>query len=84
MFVRPFPNSHGLSYIELRVCLFGGEIGWIENFEKKIGRKTFLKCVWLGGKKEKKWWSSVVFSPSPSKSCLPKMERQLKEENRST
>ena len=53
MFVRPFPNSHGLSYIELRVCLFGGEIGWIENFEKKIGRKTFLKCVWLGGEKGK-------------------------------
>ena len=26
-------------------CLFEGEIGWIENFGKKIGRKTFLECV---------------------------------------
>ena len=29
----------------LRVCLFGGEIGWMENFGEKMGRKTFLKCV---------------------------------------
>ena len=32
----------------LRVCLFGGEIGRMENFEEKIGRKTFLECVWFG------------------------------------
>ena len=24
-----------------RVCLFGGEIRWMENFEEKIGMKTF-------------------------------------------
>ena len=37
----------------LRVCLFGGEIGWMENFGEKIGRKTFLECVWLGGEEGK-------------------------------
>ena len=26
----------------LKVCLFGGEIGWMKNFEEKMGRKTFL------------------------------------------
>ena len=29
----------------LRVCLFSGEIEWMENFEEKMGRKTFLECV---------------------------------------
>ena len=37
----------------LRVCLFGGEIGWMENFGKKMGRKTFLECVWLDGEEGK-------------------------------
>ena len=37
----------------LRVCLFGGEMEWIENFGKKMGRKTFLESVWLGGKEGK-------------------------------
>ena len=36
--------------VELRLCLFGGEIGWMENLGKKMGRKTFLNCVWLGRK----------------------------------
>ena len=36
-----------------RVCLFGGEIELMENFGEKIGMKTFLECVWLGGKEEK-------------------------------
>ena len=27
--------------MSLRVCLFGGEIWWMENFGKKMGRKTF-------------------------------------------
>ena len=44
--------------MRLRVCLFGGEIGWMENFEEKIGRETFLECVWGLG----------VFFPSPPKS----------------
>ena len=34
--------------IALRVCLFGGEIERMKNFGEKIGRKTFLECVWLG------------------------------------
>ena len=36
-----------------RVCLFGGEIGWKKNFGEKMGRKTFLECVWLGRKEGK-------------------------------
>ena len=34
----------------LRVCLLGGKTGWMKNFGGKIGRKTFLECVWLSGK----------------------------------
>ena len=37
----------------LRVCLFRGEIGWIESFGEKIGRETFLDCVWLCEKEGK-------------------------------
>ena len=29
------------------VCLFGDEIGWMEIFLEKVGRKTFLVGVWL-------------------------------------
>ena len=40
--------------IILRVCLFEGEIRWMENFgKKKIGKKTFLKRVWLDGERRK-------------------------------
>ena len=28
--------------------LFGGETVWMENFGEKMGKKTFLECVWLG------------------------------------
>ena len=31
------------------VCLFKGEIGWMENLGEKMGRKTFFEYVWLGG-----------------------------------
>ena len=27
--------------VSLKVCLFRGEIGWMENFGEKMGRKTF-------------------------------------------
>ena len=27
--------------------LFGGEIGWMENFGEKMGMKTILECDWL-------------------------------------
>ena len=40
-------------FLILMLCLFGGEIGWMEIFEEKIRNKTFLKCVWLGGEKGK-------------------------------
>ena len=29
------------------MCLFGGEIVWMENFGEKMGKKTLLECVWL-------------------------------------
>ena len=39
-----------------RVCLFGGEIGRMENFGEKIGIKLFFLSVfgWVG-RKENKW-----------------------------
>ena len=45
----------------LRVCLFRDEIGWMENFGEKMGRKTFLVGVWLEGGEGKNWWGSGVF-----------------------
>ena len=27
--------------LPFRMCLFGGEIKWMENFRKKMGRKAF-------------------------------------------
>ena len=27
--------------LPFRMCLFGGEIEWMENFREKMGRKTF-------------------------------------------
>ena len=50
----------------------------MKNFEKEIGRKTFLECVWLGGEKENKQWSPSVFFPNPPQSFLFKMKRKLK------
>ena len=41
--------------LNLRVCLFGGEIGWMENFGEKMGRKTFLSMFGWVGRKENKW-----------------------------
>ena len=31
------------------MCLFKGEIEWMENFGEKMERKIFWECVWLGG-----------------------------------
>ena len=59
----------------LRMCLFGGEIGWIENFREKMENKTFLECVWLGGKEENKWLGLSVFSLSLLKSSLKNWEK---------
>ena len=63
-----------------RVFLFRGKIGWMENFEKKIGRKTFLRVFGWVERKENKWWNLSVFSLGPPKSFLSKMERKLKGE----
>ena len=46
----------------------------MKNFEEKMRRKTFLKCVWLSEEKEKQIGGPICF--------LPKMERKLKRENR--
>ena len=45
--------------------LFGGEIGWIENFKEKIGKKIFWSVFDWVRRKETKWWSVGVFSPCP-------------------
>ena len=55
-----------------RVYLFGGEIGWMENFWEKMGRKTFLKCVWLGREERKKMVGPECFLSRPSKKFSPK------------
>ena len=34
-------------WLTLRVCLFGGEIGWMKKFGKKTRRKNILEGVWL-------------------------------------
>ena len=46
-----------------RVCLFGVEIGWMENFGDKMGKKTFFGVclVEWGGKKIN--CGPQVFSP---------------------
>ena len=62
------------------MCLFGGEIGWMENFGEKMGRKFFLSVFGWVGRKENKWWGSCIFSPGPPKSFLSKIERKLKGE----
>ena len=62
-----------------RVCLFGWEIGWMENFGKKMGRETVLECVWLGGEDKTKWWDPCVFLLAHQK-VLFKIERKLKRE----
>ena len=67
--------------MSLRVCLFGGKIGWMENFEEKMGRKTFWSVFGWEGRKENKWWGPDVFSPNLSKSFLSKMERKLREKS---
>ena len=39
----------------------------MKNFEEKIWRKTFLKCVWLGGEEGKQMMRSKCFLPEPTK-----------------
>ena len=56
----------------LRVCLFGSEIGWMENFKEKMERKTFLSVFGWVGRNENKWWDLDIFSPGPQKVFSPK------------
>ena len=36
------------------MCLFGGEIGWMDGKLWRENRKeNFFECVWLGGKERK-------------------------------
>ena len=60
------------------MCLFRGEIRWMENFGEKIGRKTFLSMFGWMGRKENKWWGPCVFFLDPPKSFLLKIEKKLK------
>ena len=49
------------------MCLFGGEIGWMENFGEKMGRKTFLVGVLLEGGEGKNFVGSRYFLFRPTK-----------------
>ena len=47
-------NREGHGIDKVTMCLFGGEIGWMENFEEKMGRKTFWSVFsWVGRKENK-------------------------------
>ena len=47
--------------------LFGGEIRWMENFGKKIGRKFFLVGIWLEGGEGKNLVEHRCFLFRPTK-----------------
>ena len=49
------------------VCLFRGEIRWMKNFGKKMGRKAFLVGVWLEGGERKKLVGLRCFLRNPTK-----------------
>ena len=50
--------------VPFRVCLFGGEIEWMKNFGKKMGRQTFWWVFgWRVGRGGKKIDGAHVFSP---------------------
>ena len=47
-------SSHYQPTIDkVSVCLFGGEIGWMENFREKMGRKFFWSVFGCVGRKNK-------------------------------
>ena len=74
-------NREGHGIDKVTMCLFGGEIGQMENFEEKMGRKTFWSVFSWVGRKENKCWGSSVFSLGPPKNFLSKIERKLREES---
>ena len=64
------------------MCLFGGEIWWMENFGEKMRRKTFWSVFDWAERKENKWWDHVfsprayqkVFSPKLRENCRKKLD----------
>ena len=58
-----------------KVCLFGGGIGWMENFGEKMEMKIFQSVFGWMRRKENKRWDPGVFSPSPPKSSLQNGEK---------
>ena len=68
-------NTTLCCFSTFRVCLFGGEIGRMKFFWKKIGEKMNLCVVWLGGLRRGKKtfvWGLGIFHPSPQKLFSPK------------
>ena len=61
----------------LRVCLFGGKIGWMENFGKKIGKKNFFGVCLVGWGRKKINCRVQVFSPQTHQKIFSKMEKKL-------
>ena len=55
--------------------LFEDEIGWMENFEEKMERKTFWSVFGWVGREENKWWGPSVFSSGPQKFSLQNGEK---------
>ena len=60
----------------LKVCLFGGEIGRMENFGEKIEKKMNLCVIWFRKGERKLLCGAQVFSYGPTKTFLSKMERK--------
>ena len=62
------------------MCLFGGKIGWMENFGEKMEEKNFGGCLVEGRGGKKNWWGLGVFSPGPPKCSLQNGEKTEWEE----
>ena len=60
----------------LRVCLFGSEIGWMENFGKKIGRETFFRLCLVGWEGRKTNGRTQVFSLQTYQKISPQFFRK--------
>ena len=58
--------------------MFRSEIERIKNFEEKIERKTFLKCIWLDGRGRKINGGPRCFLPGPTKKFSPQNGEKAK------
>ena len=56
----------------LKVCLFGGEIGRMENFGEKIEKKMNFCVIWFREGERKLLCGAQVFSNGPTKLFSPK------------